>query len=476
MDTRQAGLPLHYEALHTVAALIRRKSLSPVELTRAMLQRIEAVDVSLHAFASVTAELALLQAAQAEKEILAGNYRGPLHGVPIAVKDLCCTRGVPTRGGLEVLRNFIPDYNATVIEKLRSAGAVLLGKLNLTEGALSGYHPNFPVPVNPWGKALWAGVSSSGSGVATAAGLCFGAIGTDTGGSIRYPAMANGIVGLKPTYGRVSRYGVLELAGSMDHVGPMTRSTRDAALMLEVLAGRDPRDATTLLQAFSASDCMAGPGLRDIRIGVDERYMSEGTDSELVPALLEVLDVLRSLGAELVDVSMPKEGAMELRSAWLPITAYEACRAHAAHYPKRAADYGGYLGDVLAMGMAMSVTDYSEATARRRDIAGRFEAQLAGVDAVICPSGGSVFTVDKALQYGDMETLRPVISQFQGQFTIPVNLAGTPALTVPCGFSGKRRAPLAVQFLGRKFSEATLCRIGMAFEDVTGWHLRHPPI
>ena len=192
------------------------------------------------------ADHAMESAQRAENEIAAGRYLGPLHGVPVAVKDLCFTRGVSTMGGTPVLSGHIPDFDATVIAKLASAGAVLLGKLNLTEGAMAGYHPDFPIPVNPWGPDLWTGVSSSGSGVATAAGLCFGSLGSDTGGSIRFPAASCGIVGIKPTWGLVSRYGVLALAESMDHVGPMTRSAADAGIMLQAIAGHDPNDPTSL--------------------------------------------------------------------------------------------------------------------------------------------------------------------------------------------------------------------------------------
>lgn len=465
----------HFSKLHEVAEQLRQKKLSPVELTKEMLSRIEQVDNTLQSYATVTEELALAQAAQAEKEISAGHYRGPLHGIPIAVKDLCFTKGILTKGGLQVLKDFVPDYNATVIERLNSAGAVLLGKLNLTEGALSGYNPNFPIPVNPWGKDLWSGVSSSGSGVATAAGLCFGAVGTDTGGSIRYPAMANGIVGLKPSYGRVSRYGVLPLAESLDHVGPMTRSTLDAAIMLEAMAGKDSQDSTCLDASFRVADIVSTGNLKGVRIGVDELYMFEGTDGGLVLALREVLEVVKSLGAELVPLTMPRDGPMDLRNAWLPVTAFEAYKAHAENYPSRADEYGGYLGDVLKLGMSMSDDDYASASARRGQIATRFEAELAKVDAVICPSGGSVFRVGKAPQYGDMEAMKSVIQQFQGQFTIPADLAGTPTLTVPCGFS-EANTPYAVQFLGRSLSEATLCRIGMAFEAATQWHSHHPAI
>ncbi|MCH8175858.1 MAG: Asp-tRNA(Asn)/Glu-tRNA(Gln) amidotransferase GatCAB subunit A, partial [Proteobacteria bacterium] len=262
---------IHYASLSSVAQLIQNREVSPLELTRTMLERIESVDKQLLSYATVTADRALDAARQAEQEINSGRYRGALHGIPVAVKDLCFTRGVRTMGGLKVLKDFVPSYDATVVRKLESAGAVLLGKLNLTEGALSGYNPDFDIPRNPWGEKLWAGVSSSGSGVATAAGLCFASLGTDTGGSIRYPSMANGIVGLKPTYGRVSRYGVLALAESLDHVGPMTRSTLDAAIVLQAIAGADANDATTLdatLPDIAASLKPDAIDLSGVRIGV----------------------------------------------------------------------------------------------------------------------------------------------------------------------------------------------------------------
>jgi amidase len=213
--------PLHYSSLREVARGIQSREISPVELTTRILDRIAAIDGKLKSYATVMREQALEAAKHAEEEVQRGRYRGPLHGVPIAVKDLCYTKGVRTMSGTSIYADFLPDHDATVVTKLRQAGAVLLGKLNLTEGAMGGYNPARDIPVNPWGEDLWPGASSSGSGVATAAGLCYGSIGTDTGGSIRFPSAANGIVGLKPTYGRVSRYGVFPLAESLDHVGPM---------------------------------------------------------------------------------------------------------------------------------------------------------------------------------------------------------------------------------------------------------------
>ncbi len=467
--------PIHYRSLNSVADAIRDGQVSPVELTESLLARIDSVDGSLMSYATVMADQALEDARAAEQEIQAGKYRGPLHGVPIAVKDLFFTAGTRTMGGLGVLRDFVPDYDATVVSRLGAAGAVLLGKLNLTEGALSGYHHDFPIPVNPWGAELWSGVSSSGSGVATAAGLCFASLGTDTGGSIRYPSMANGVVGLKPSYGRVSRYGVLELAASLDHIGPMARSVKDAAIVFDVIAGFDEKDATSLKDSIPSIAEMLTGDISDMRIGVDERYLSEGTEPGLVDAIHTAVEVLTRLGAKIVSVTMPGSDPMELRNAWLPICAYEAHTAHGATYPSRADEYGGYLGDALKLGASMTAADYALATELRATLSQKYMAAMASVDAVICPSGGSVFAVEKEVQYGDMEELKTVIQHFQGQFTIPADLAGTPAITVPCGFSTQDH-PYALQFLGSRLSEPGLCRIAHAYEQATRWHERHPTI
>ena len=273
-----ADAPLHYQTITEVAERIRSRELSPVELTEAQLNRIAELDGELKSYATVMAEPAMAAARAAESEIASGRYRGSLHGVPIAVKDLCFTAGVATMGGAQVLRDLVPDFDSTVVRKLNDAGAIILGKLNLTEGAMAGYNPAFDIPINPWGADRWAGASSSGSGVATAAGLCYGSLGSDTGGSIRFPAAACGTVGIKPTWGRVSRYGVLALAESLDHVGPMTRSAADAGVMLQALAGHDPKDPTSLHARVPAMLSGLGKGVEGIRIGVDERYIGDDVD------------------------------------------------------------------------------------------------------------------------------------------------------------------------------------------------------
>ena len=342
--------PLHYQTISEVAARLKARELSPVELTTVILERIEALDGDLKSYATVMADSALTSARVAEQEIATGNYRGGLHGVPIAVKDLCFTTGVATMGGARVLRDFVPDFDGTVVRKLNAAGAVILGKLNLTEGAMAGYNPEFDIPVNPWGADRWSGASSSGSGVATAAGLCYGSLGSDTGGSIRFPSAACGTVGIKPTWGRVSRFGVLALAESLDHIGPMTRSTSDAGAMLQVIAGHDINDPTSLTAPVPNMLAGLNQGVRGVRIGVDERYIGDGVDSELAAAVLEGARLLESMGARLMPVRMPDTDP--LSRAWGVLCSAEAAAAHRDTYPSRADEYGPWFRGWLELGVA----------------------------------------------------------------------------------------------------------------------------
>ena len=247
-----AATDLHYLGLVQVGQKLQAKELSPVEVTKAMLGRIDKLDGKLKSFAYVMADSALAEANAAEKEIASGKIRGPLHGVPVAVKDLCWARGAPAAHGMTIHRDFRPTEDATVVARLKDAGAIILGKLQQTEGAYADHHPKIDPPKNPWNADLWPGASSSGSGVATAAGLCFGSLGTDTGGSIRFPSAANGVTGLKPTWGRVSRYGAFELAATLDHIGPMARSAVDCGAILGVIAGQDPKDTTAVPLAVPA--------------------------------------------------------------------------------------------------------------------------------------------------------------------------------------------------------------------------------
>jgi amidase len=270
---------LHYLELTELAVRIKARDVSPVVVARAQLDRTAALDGTLASYALVNADSAMAQARAAEAEIATGRYRGPLHGVPIAVKDLFWTKGVPSAGGMAIHKGFRPAEDATVVRRLRDAGAVLLGKLQMTEGAYSDYHPSITPPKNPWGAEYWPGISSSGPGVATAGGICFGALGSDAGGSIRWPSAANGVTGLKPTWGRVSRHGAFELAATLDHVGPTARSTADAAAILAAIAGGDLNDPTARLDTVPDYLAAAQQGVQGLRIGVDPAWNSGDVDA-----------------------------------------------------------------------------------------------------------------------------------------------------------------------------------------------------
>ena len=472
----QLGTPgdLYFLSLEEVSRLIEARRISPLELTQGILDRIGTLDKQLMSYVTVTADRALEAAGKAEKELADGIYRGPLHGIPVAAKDLFYSKATRTMGGLSVYRDFVPKFDATVVERLEAAGAILLGKLNLTEGAMAGYHPDFEIPRNPWHKDLWPGASSSGSGVAVAAGLCYGALGSDTGGSIRFPSMANGIVGLKPTYGRVSRHGVLPLAPTMDHVGPMTRSVSDAAIMLQAMAGHDSNDPTSLQDPVPEMLQNPDSGISGMTIGYDPVFSSKGIDAGLVAAIEQALETLRQLGAEIVEVKMP-EGSLELGDTWFPICAYEARRAHAQHFPDNAEKYGAWFRSFLETGSAVTDEQYTAAGQMRAAFNRKFNALLESVDTLVSPAGGLTFQLDPEIQYGGMEELEPLFTSVQMYFTIPADFAGTPSLTVPCGFSANS-VPYALQFMGRRLSEPTLIRIGRAYQVATQWHQRHPVV
>ena len=482
VEDHQTLGPLHYLSLSEVARRIEAREVLPLELTELILARISALDGRLHSYATVMADEALAAARVAEREIQSGNYRGPLHGIPVAVKDLCYTKGVRTMGGSRVLRVFVPDYDATVVAKLQAAGAVLIGKLSVTEGAMVGYHRDFEIPVNPWGEEYWAGVSSSGSGVATAAGLCFASLGTDTGGSIRFPSTANGIVGLKPTYGRVSRYGVLPLAESLDHVGPMTRSVRDAAIVFEAIAGHDPNDSTSLQAPVPNMLAELDRGVDGMRIGFDRAYALDGVDLGLAAAIELAVAELQRLGARIVDVQLPD--VSEVHAAWFTVCAAEAAEAHRESFPSRADEYGAYFRDFLEFGSSVSEADLAKARQVGKSIGEGFLAVLATADAVLSPSGGMPFKIPAGLQYGSMTEWDQVFTQILKtlgiekpltSFTFPHSFAGAPTLTLPCGVTSDG-LPYSMQLAGSPLSEAMLCRIGQAYEEATEWHQRHPMV
>jgi amidase len=466
-----AETPLHYKTIGEVAPLLKSKKLSPVELTQAQFARINKLDGRLQAYARTMEAKAKDDARAAEKEIAAGKYRGPLHGVPVAVKDLCFTKDIPTMGGSAALRDFIPDYDATVVSRLRQAGAVITGKLNLTEGAMASYNPALKdnVPFNPWDEKLSPGGSSSGSGVATASGMCYASLGTDTGGSIRFPSACNGVVGIKPTWGRVSRYGVLDLAQSLDHVGPMARSVADAALVLQAIAGPDNDDPTTL--ATPMEDLMADLGrpVRGVRVGYDEGYATEDVNPHTAKAVAAGVEALRRSGATVVRVKVP-----DLRPylpAWHTICTAEALAAHSSRYPAKAAQFGPWFRSWLESGSKVTGADYARAMHLRLQAAGLLKRTFEEIDVLACPSMPTIEPrkTDKQLFEETSEDWDP----YRGRFTAPYNFTGQPTISLPAGFSPEG-APLSLQLVGKHMQEALLVKLGAAFEQGTEHHRRHP--
>ncbi|WP_425988704.1 amidase [Ensifer sp. R-19] len=422
----------------------------------------------MFAYAQVMDTSALEQAKVADEEIAAGRHRGPLHGVPVAVKDLCWVEGVPSRAGTLVHHDFIPDENATVVRRLRQAGAIIIGKTQMTEGAYSDYHPAITPSVNPWNADYWTGISSSGSAVAAAAGLCFGAIASDTGGSIRWPSAANGVTGLKPTWGRVSRHGVFDLAPSLDHIGTIARSAVDAGIILAAIAGADPKDPTAAAQPVPDFASASRGGIGGLRIGLDPRWNSEDVEPQTQAALDDAAVVFSDLGALMVEIKFPDVG--QAVSDWVPNCAVEAAAVHARDFAENRNLYGPILAGVIEMGRTVSEAEYQQILLRRAIFRREVEALFAAVDLILTPvQPFAPLTLASLATLGEQPDL---IARLQ-RYTCPLDMSGHPALTFPAGFA-RDGMPIGVQLLAGQFQELTLVRAVAAFQEHTTWHQRHP--
>lgn len=461
---------LHYLGLVEVGKLIQSRKLSPVEVTQAELDRIARLDGALKSYSTVVGEAALAQAHAAEKEIASGKIRGPLHGVPVAVKDLCWMKDTPTSHGMTILRDNKPKEDGTVVARLREAGAVILGKLQQTEGAYADHHPKIDPPKNPWNAELWTGVSSSGSGVATAAGLCYGSIGTDTGGSIRFPSAANGITGLKPTWGRVSRYGAFELAATLDHIGPMTRSAIDCGAMLGAIAGADPKDPTAVPVPVPDYLANLSGNLRGMTVGVDRKLVNDSSDADTKKAFDAALKAVAELGATIKDINFPDP--TDVVNDWFPLCGAETAVAHEATYPSRKDEYGPGLAGVIELGRQLSGMDYQKIVLRRETFRGQLRALFETIDLFVIPAQAvAAPTLAKMATFGeDADLLNGLL-----RFTCPFDTTGSPTITVPAGVTANG-GRIGFQFVGRHFDEARLVVAGDAFQRVTDWHKQHPSL
>ncbi len=469
----KSGIP--FLSATELAGLFRSGELSPVEAAEAYLERIQEVDPKLNSYITVTAGQALADARAAEAEIAAGNYRGPMHGIPIAVKDQLFTQGILTTGGSSILKDFVPGEDATVIKNLKQAGSVLLGKLNMSEYAMGdAFHHPYGRPRNPWDLTRNPGTSSSGSGAATAAFLCATSLGEDTGGSIRGPASFCGLVGIRPTWGRVSRHGVLGASWSMDAVGPISRTVADCAVTLGAIAGQDFNDPYTW--DVPVPDYLAGidDGIEGLRVGViTERVHTDALDPNVRGSVEQAITQLGELGAVVEEVSLPlTEQSAAISTA---VTYADAAAVHHQGIRERLKDYDFNLQVRLLAGSILPAQAQLKAQRLRHLLRSQILEALERVDVLVMPTSSiPASPLPESAGMGDKEEFLRMLGG-RRSFTAPANLAGVPALSINCGFTPEL-LPVGLQIIGKPFDEATLFRVAHAYEQSTDWHTRRPPV
>ncbi len=441
------------------AAALRRRETSSVELTAAALQRIERLNPGANAVQLVMADTARERAKQADEELARGGGRGPLHGIPIAVKDLFCTKGVRTTAGSKLFASHVPDFDAAVVERLQAGGAVLVGKTGMHELAygITSSNPHFGAVRNPWDRDRIPGGSSGGSGAAVAAGMVFMAMGSDTGGSIRIPASFCGVVGLKPTYGLVSRYGALPLGFTLDHMGPLTRSVRDAGAVLNLIAGFDPRDPASVRHPAENYVPEPAPSLRGLRIGLPENFYFERLDPEVDAAVRGALSAAQSRGAEVVPLRVPDIAAMNTVARVILLA--EAAAVMEPHLEKRD-EFGADVLALLDQGRLLPATDYINAQRLRRQMQTEFDALWPRVDCLFTPTTPSTaprIGETSTTIGGESEDVRLAATRL----VRAVNVLGLPAISIPCG-GCHRGMPIGLQIIGKPFAEALILRVAQA--------------
>jgi aspartyl-tRNA(Asn)/glutamyl-tRNA(Gln) amidotransferase subunit A len=457
-----------------LAPLLRERKVSPIDVTDAYLDRIEHIDPRLNTYIRLMPEQARAAAQAAELEILKGAYRGPLHGVPLGIKDLFDVAGVPNTMGSKILRDNVPATDATVVARLKQAGAIILGKQNLHEFAfgITSENPHYGVVRNPWDLNRVPGGSSGGTAAAVAAGLCAAGMGSDTGASIRAPASFCGTVGLKPTYGRVSRAGALPLSWSLDHAGPLARSVADCALMLQAIAGFDPRDAATSAEPVPDFSAGLAHGVQGLRVGLPREYFFEIIEPEVERLVDEAIATLERLGAQVQEVSLPH--VRHAQVAGNVIMSSEAAAWHASWLRERPHDYGT---DVLARirgGLLVHATEYLHSQQMRALIQQDFSGAFEQVDVVVAPTVPLVAPpIGRTFEPGGPLNVAP--RSIANRTTVPCNLTGMPAISVPCGFADGG-LPVGLQIMGPAFSEALVLRVAAGYEAATAWRQKRPPL
>lgn len=486
-------MKLYELTIHEAAELLRKKEIRPRELTASVFQRIRAVEEKIGAYITLTEENAMNQADQAEQAILKGEA-APLTGIPLSIKDLICTEGVKTTCASKILENFVPTYDATVIEKLKNQNAVFTGKVNMDEFAMGSTTENsaFKPTVNPWNERRNPGGSSGGSAASVAADMCLGSLGSDTGGSIRQPASHCGIVGLKPTYGRVSRYGLVAFASSLDQIGPLTKDVTDAAILMNALSGHDPLDSTSAPQTVPDFTKNLGVGVKGMKIGLPKEYFNtEGIDEDVRKSVEKAMETLTSLGAEFVDISLPYTPYAV--AAYYVIAPSEAssnlARYDGVKYGLRTAEPSDLLSlykrsrsegfglevkrriiiGTYALSSGYYDAYYKKASQVRTLIMDDFKKAFESCDLLLSPVSPSPAGV---IGENADDPLKLYLSDI---FTISANLAGLPALSVPCGFT-KENMPVGLHLMGRHFDEETLLKAAYTFEQATDFHKKRPPL
>jgi aspartyl-tRNA(Asn)/glutamyl-tRNA(Gln) amidotransferase subunit A len=445
-----------------------------VELAEAAVRRAERLQPTLNAFISLQAEQAIEAARQVDARVAAGEDPGPLAGVPLAHKDMYYRKGEITTCGSLIRRDFVAPHTATALTRLHTAGALYLGGLNMSEFAVGPFGTNvhFGTCRNPWDTARSAGGSSSGSGAIVSARIAFGALGSDTGGSVRIPAAMCGVVGIKPTQHRVSRHGMMPLSFSFDCAGPLARTVRDAARMLDVIAGHDPRDPTSSRRPPPACEAACGRDLRGIAVGVPESYFYDELDPQVAAAVATAQGALRSQGAKVHPVAVPDHDDINL--VWAAALAAEAATIHRQWLRERPQDYGPMVRRRIEFGLYQPATRYIEALSLRDTLLREYCAQaFAHCDVLITPATPFPAPLLDAVDVGDSEDM-PRLVLLATRSTRPVSYLGLPAISVPCGFSAD--LPLAFQLIGRPFAEATLCRVADAYQQATDWHRQAPAV
>lgn len=460
------------EPISRIAELIKTRKVSPIDITEATLARIERLGKICNCYITVTADRAREHALALDKMQRAGVHLGPLHGIPISLKDNIASANVRTTAGSAILKDWIPDRNATVLDRLTAAGAVLIGKANLYEFAFGAPHPLYGTTKNPWNPTHGCAGSSSGSASAVAAGLCYGSIGTDTGGSIRIPAAFCGVIGFKPTYGRLSRAGVVPLSANLDHVGPLTRTVRDTGILLEAMSGADRADPTAINRPPADFTSRLDDGVRGLRLGLLAPQPTERLQTEVRAALKFAYRVFEDAGAELIEVQLPD--LTEIRAAMWTMVRAEAAEYHRPYLRSKADQYHPTVRTLLEGGEFIPATEYVHAQRVRSKAAADVRSALAGLDALLLPAVAmAAYPIGQQMVDlgGEDESVLLAMTRYTPLF----NLTGHPALVLPCGFN-QAGMPIGLQIVGRNFDDAMVLRVAHTYESLTEWHKKRPPL